>query len=352
MLGRNQVIEAFPVGRRLAFDADKGRLWAVCPRCRRWNLTPMEERWEAIEACERAFRTLPLRTQTDEIGAAKHPEGLGLIRIGRPVPLELATWRFGEAIRQRLRRSAIYTGALAVAGGVAATVGAATGGAAGFGLLYGVQAIQATRSFWVMRKGVAVPLPHGEVVRVSPLKVDLLNPDGDGTLGLRLKVGKEEIRLFGRDATRAASRVLPAINHEGARKKTVREAVSMVTEVGGAEAFLQETWGKARPRPGSGIRWVMATDWEGGLIRSLPGATLLGFEMAVQEEQERINKATEMAELKAAWRQAEAIAQISDDLLVPTNIEDRLEALRAGEPGNPGEPGNLGGPGEPGTAKD
>ncbi len=49
-LGRNEVIEHFPVGRRLAFDSNKGRLWVVCRKCERWNLSPIEERWEAIEA--------------------------------------------------------------------------------------------------------------------------------------------------------------------------------------------------------------------------------------------------------------------------------------------------------------
>jgi len=52
-LGSNEVLETFPVGRRLAFDAAKGRLWAVCMKCQRWNLTPLEERWEAVEDCER-----------------------------------------------------------------------------------------------------------------------------------------------------------------------------------------------------------------------------------------------------------------------------------------------------------
>lgn len=55
-LGNNEAIEHFPVGRRLAFDPAKGRLWVVCRKCERWNLTPLEERWEAIEECERAMR--------------------------------------------------------------------------------------------------------------------------------------------------------------------------------------------------------------------------------------------------------------------------------------------------------
>ena len=48
-LGENEVVERFPIGRRLAFDAAKGRLWVICRKCARWNLTPLEERWEAIE---------------------------------------------------------------------------------------------------------------------------------------------------------------------------------------------------------------------------------------------------------------------------------------------------------------
>ena len=34
-LGANDAIEAFPVGRTVAVDAEKGRLWAVCAKCAR-----------------------------------------------------------------------------------------------------------------------------------------------------------------------------------------------------------------------------------------------------------------------------------------------------------------------------
>jgi len=32
-LGANESIETFPVGRRLAYDEAKGRLWVVCRHC-------------------------------------------------------------------------------------------------------------------------------------------------------------------------------------------------------------------------------------------------------------------------------------------------------------------------------
>jgi len=51
-LGANATIENCRVGVRLAFESARGRLWVVCPTCQRWNLTPIEERWEAIDECE------------------------------------------------------------------------------------------------------------------------------------------------------------------------------------------------------------------------------------------------------------------------------------------------------------
>ncbi len=84
-LGRNEVIEHFPVGRRLAYDAANGRLWVVCRRCERWNLTPQEERWEAIDDAERLFRGTRLRTSTENVGLARLQDGTELVRIGVPL---------------------------------------------------------------------------------------------------------------------------------------------------------------------------------------------------------------------------------------------------------------------------
>ena len=122
------MIEAFPVGRRLAFDAAKGRLWVVCAHCARWNLTPIEERWEAVEECERAFRSRRVRAQTDNVGLAALADGTELIRIGAPLRSEFAAWRYGRVLTGRLQRRVIVgTGAAAVTGAaVASGVGATT----------------------------------------------------------------------------------------------------------------------------------------------------------------------------------------------------------------------------------
>ena len=109
-LGANEAIEAFPVGRRLAFDQRRGRLWVVCRKCEKWNLTPLEERWDAIEACERLFRDTRKRVSTDNIGLARLTEGLELVRIGEPQRPEFAAWRYGDQFgRRRPRRTVIWT---------------------------------------------------------------------------------------------------------------------------------------------------------------------------------------------------------------------------------------------------
>jgi hypothetical protein len=143
-LGRNEAIEHFPVGRRLAYDAAKGRLWVVCRRCERWNLSPLEERWEAIEECERMYSGTRLRVSTENIGLARLREGLELVRIGQPQRPEFAAWRYGDQFGRRRRRHLIYTtaGMAAVAGIV--LVGPATGFIAGgsWALWHGANAIR------------------------------------------------------------------------------------------------------------------------------------------------------------------------------------------------------------------
>ena len=99
-LGNNDQIAAFPVGHRLAFDPARGRLWVICTRCGRWNLSPLEERWEAIDECERLFRGTRLRYSTDNIGLARVGEHLELVRIGPALLPEIASWRYGARIER------------------------------------------------------------------------------------------------------------------------------------------------------------------------------------------------------------------------------------------------------------
>ena len=126
-LGANETIEHFPVGRRLAFDPDKGRLWVICRACDRWNLTPLEERWEALEEADRLFRETRLRASTDHIGLARLRDGLELVRIGKPQRPEIAAWRYGDQFGRRRQMRLLQIGAVSAAGGLAIAGGLAAG---------------------------------------------------------------------------------------------------------------------------------------------------------------------------------------------------------------------------------
>jgi len=62
----------------------------------------------------------------------------------------------------------------------------------------------------------------------------------------------------------------------------------------------------------------------------------LAFEMALHEEAERRAMEGELEELERAWREAEEIAAISDDLLLPAGVQQKIERLHE----SPLEPGS------------
>lgn len=321
-LGDNQVVEPFPVGRRLAFDPVRGRLWVVCQVCERWNLTPLEERWEAVEDAERLFRETPLRVSGEQIGLARHREGLDLVRIGEPVRGEFAAWRYGDQFGRRRRR---YIRNAVVGGGVAVGVVAGSVGVIGgmVALQFGANALQlAGLVRQVATPSIGVSLVSGETLKVQPrhfrsLKVRPGGGEGaEWTLSLDHKGGST--LLTGPDAVRGLRALLPRINEAGASGTVVRDAVRELEEVGSPEAYFAQAEYRAR-RTGHGYM----------PLAGLPAPIRLALEMAAHEDAERVALEGELAWLEAAWRDAEEVAAISDDLTIPDRVRVRLEELKA-----------------------
>ena len=121
------------VGRRFAFDEWKGRLWVVCPRCGRWNLTPFDDRLERIERLVHLAAQGRLLARTEQVSLIRW-ETYDLVRVGKPPRVELATWRYGERLKQRERERAKVVVPVAVAAvGLTIALNAAVGG--GFGVV-------------------------------------------------------------------------------------------------------------------------------------------------------------------------------------------------------------------------
>ena len=328
-LGTNEVIESFPIGRRLAFDAANGRLWVVCRKCERWNLSPLEERWEAIESCERCFRDTRLRVSTDNIGLAKVREGLELVRVGPALRLEFAAWRYGDQFGRRRRRQMVRVGlgvgivGGAIAGGIALGVSAGVGfGSGGWWIWRGMYAGY-RRIAYGSEDAIVARIPYEDIqhaqrvaaVRRRDLGDIRFGSAGDGSLLLSLRVRGDTVHLTGEEAERGAGYILPAINWAGAEKSEVEHAVRLIED--------------SQKPPSEFVHEVARQAGGGRRLQELPSASRLALEMASHEESERRAMEGELALLEAAWRQAEEIAKIADNLLVPPSVDEFLERNRA-----------------------
>ncbi len=348
-LGKNEALEIFPVGRRLAFDEAKGRLWVVCRKCERWNLSPLEARWEAIEECERLFRATRMRVSTDEIGLAKLKEGLELVRIGEPQRPEMAAWRYGDQFGRRRRRMLMY-GAGAVAVGSAVVVAGPMLGLIGGGMAQPVfQLGNAARSIYLSRKKVLLHDAIGAPFEVRALEVakTRLNFD-DGVLrvdvvtheknaksrSFQFDSGKSSRSLTGDDAIRAAGALLPMLNASGGSAADVARAVDRLEAASSTEELFRTAAASIRERERGAFGGRSK-----GLLKKLPTEGRLALEMAVHEESERRALEGELHILAAAWKDAEVIAAIADNLLVEPGVSEAYKAMRAEHDRQSGERG-------------
>jgi hypothetical protein len=356
-LGTNESIEHFQVGTRLAFDAAKGLLWVVCRACERWNLTPLEERWEAIHEAERLYRDVRTRVSTDNIGLARLKDGTELVRIGKPLKPELAAWRYGDQFGRRRRRSIIKGGvaaatvagaaaaiptlgipvaALGVLGFVAfqaALISGVVGGSGGFigsrwmrdaegrYLLVGandlanIRIAQGSGGPWELRIGYLGRYDSMQQWREQQQLMAMLEQSQNS-----FAIG--EARVGGEAALDIARTLLPRINGSGARREVVQDAVGTLSELGaGADAFANAA---ARIRE-FGAR---QTSGDTGALAHLPAEVKLALEMAAFEDQERLALEGELAGLERAWREADELAGIADRLLEPPAITDALARMK------------------------
>lgn len=303
--GENREIEGFPIGSQLAFDAGRGRLWAVCRRCQRWNLAPVEERWEAVEQAERCFRGTSLRAQHENVGVARLDSGMLLVRIGDALPEEEAAWRYGSEFRKRRRRHQVSS--------AANTVSALALG------------------FWIpssFTHGRRVVLANaGRPVRLSQLAGAEFSREGSVLrLGLAAREGwfrsAPTVRLEGDEVEAVLGRVLPAVNHRGANQTLLDDALAHLKATGSPVARLHQSPGggeaawSVRLREWAGS-WCLCEPDEGERTR-FPGvvepAIALAMEMSLQAELERAALAGRLTQLTRAWQDAAEIAAIADSL--------------------------------------
>lgn len=363
-LGRNTLLEHLPIGRRLAYDESAGRVWVICAGCSRWNLVPFESRWEAIEEAEKTYRGTPLRASTDQVGLAKTREGSELVRIGKPLLPELASWRYGRHFTNRRWKYAVTTLPLAIGLGIATNPNilldfAGMGGVwwelAGM-LGVGMVGRELNARLMTWRTLATLPLPNGNATLARGMLHRITaSTASDGSLRLWVPVSAQSIEsqtalqtiadlprrfsqrwilsgdlndvsqriptshytaVTGDDASAALRMILPIVNETGARGKVIEHALSHLTaEVNEpAEVAL----GGSREQEGAPSTTLYRISRE----------RRLALEIAVHADSERRWLDGEMASLLDEWRRADEIASIADALLRDPAVEAKLDALR------------------------
>jgi hypothetical protein len=355
-LGRNETLETFPVGRRLAFDPARGRLWVICEWCDRWNLVPIEDRWETVEACERLFRKTRLRYSTPNIGLGHVPPNLALVRIGPALKPELASWRYGQQLRRWLP-SAASTMSSRLVTLVDRSV-SLVAGQLGIRREYDV-------AMWLRLKHrpdriVALAETDGRpvAIRVRHLETTQLKRPDPGE-GWRLTVTHDAgvTVLSGHQGLGLAGKLLARLNGRSAPDQAVDYAVAKLDDAANPDGYfarvaliaMRSWWGKLpdatgtdlvpSPEPATeaerlALHLTKRSFWGRGGLGSEPNTPLprlplvdrLALEMAANEDAERRAMDGELAILERAWREAEMLAAISDNLLLLPGADGALPA--------------------------
>lgn len=121
--------------------------------------------------------------------------------------------------------------------------------------------------------------------------------------------------IRGEPALQATGLIMPAINGTGGPRRVVQRAIRRLENLTDPADYLRAAAAASVLRPG-------------GTLAALPLDMRLAIEMAVNEESERCALEGEMWLLELAWQEAEEIAAIADGLVVPAEVEEKLQQLR------------------------
>ena len=320
----NEALEHLPLGKRLAFDPARGRLWAICRTCKRWSLTPIEERWEALEELEKLARDkATLLSQTDNIALMKSGP-LEIVRVGRANRTEEAWWRYGRELASRRQQYKRLSLAGSLAAGAVMVGGWATGGMTLIGMwfVWGNAPEAVTDAARWLRFGGAAWRGRRECLRCGHEFKNLNYRDrggfglfpGDeaGSVDLVYRCPKcghyrdGGLRLTGQEAERALRRTLAFHHFAGASERRVVSASRLIQEAGTPQDLMR----------------IVVKD--GRRLGDLQRTGAVALEIAANESVEQQMLEMELADLEARWRREEELASIVDGELTPLPMFESL----------------------------
>lgn len=333
-LGTNAAVAHLAIGKKIAFDVDRGRLWVVCSHCGQWCLTPMEERWEAIAECDALFQGAEARVSKENVALARTGD-VELIRIGAAPRDDIANWRYGPRFARRRRKARIVSGVAAVAAGGGTGVALYAIGAAALStgsVLVGVWllALGSLYAFKLRHLPDWAPVArlsfadgsHRILRRFDLPRIVLYRRSEKPHALVRVRLDDLEVTYTGDDLVELLSRVLPHANWAGASPQDIAAATAAVDR---AEGVSDDAHERASRRDALERLMARTRNAPQPLMR-LSVVDRLALEMAVAEEVERRSMSSELPQLAQRWVEEEEIARTSDDMFLPRWIGDWIRA--------------------------
>lgn len=331
-LGRNTDLHYLPIGRRIAFDRVRGRIWVICLRCGQWNLVPIESRWEALEECDRVAPHAEVRVNGGEMGFAGLASGTELLRVGGLPDSDIANWRYGPRMQWRKR---VIQGVAATLCGLTIIVGtlawrkthalAFAGWASLFIGTFGYSLWRSPPRPWlILRNNTALRgiLWYWELREIcwatrTPRPV-LIVPWG----------WRASRRLSKKDAASFFAELLPKLAAGDLAGASVVDAVSLVSY---AEEQVRGNRRSRRARRQSPQPAQTAWEWlatPGAKLAGMRAESRIALEMAVNEHLESAAFASRASAKHAEWLDEEEVGSIADDLLLPDDVVSKLRDIK------------------------
>jgi len=336
------VLAHMRLGRKIAFDPKLGRLWAICRRCNRWTLAPIEDRGSALYELERTVRDLarPLVHTANVTLLRAGP--LTLVRVGEASLAEQAWWRYGRELRHRRASYESHRSRV-----VAYTFGAMQYLGDAMGLSDGdvsidwedtpvADVLRWRRFGWAAWHGRET-CPYCKST-LRALRYDLgwwVYPlrGADGRLGVGVPCQRCDpwtpdklYELHGDVAENVLRRLLAYQNIGGASERRISDAASAIEAAGSAGAFALDVTSRR------------TSLWKMGSVGTI------SLEIALNESAEKRLLEMEARALGFMWRREEEIARIIDEELTPLRLlEAHLRRLPV-KLALPRNPDRLGGP--------
>jgi hypothetical protein len=289
----------------------------VCQSCGEWNLAPIENRWEAIEECERAYEATIERGSTSQLSIGRSDDVV-LFRVGGDE--ELPTLRYGARLKRRFVTHAARRGLRALVKAMyflgVAGLGAIAGGFGGMlsGLIVGAVLYEVAAAL-ANPLVASIPTPHGSSVDVTRRELHdaRLVPDEPNGWHLRLRPGLE---LRGDDAFEAARLLLPLLTRSAEPLADLRKAVNYIAKKGGTADSVFEAAARRRGRRRT------------ARISKLEVHIRLALEILAAREVEARALSDSLQHLRFAWKNADRLAAIQDELSYTPRLLTRFREIR------------------------